>query len=321
MMARKVRIEFPGAFYHVINRGNFRSWIFETGGARHSFRECLKMGFEAQGWRLHAWCLMGNHYHLLIETPKPNLVDGMKWVQSTFANRFNRFNKTNGHVFQGRYKAIILDKETVGPVCHYIHLNPVRAGLIAIEQLQDYRDSSFHQLWNSRQRWSFAEYATCLRNSGGFSDNPVGRRQYRDYLKRLSGDLSEQREMGFDSMSRGWAKGGEQFRQEILSNCSDQQLRRVVEAEASEMREPLWEHELVVALGLLGRTELDLSRARKGAPWKVALARHFRDRFLAPYRWLSARLSMGAVSSIQSLVSLHRRQKHIDRSWEILQKS
>ena len=127
--------------------------------------------------------------------------------------------------------------------------------------------------------------------------------------------------MGFDSMSRGWAKGGEQFRQEILSNCSDQQLRRVVEAEASEMREPLWEHELVVALGLLGRTELDLSRARKGAPWKVALARHFRDRFLAPYRWLSARLSMGAVSSIQSLVSLHRRQKHIDRSWEILQKS
>lgn len=81
-MARKVRIEYPGAFFHVINRGNFRSWIFETGGARRSFCECLTMGCEAQGWRLHAWCLMGNHYHLLIETPQPNLVDGMKWVQS-----------------------------------------------------------------------------------------------------------------------------------------------------------------------------------------------------------------------------------------------
>ena len=239
-MARKVRIEYPGAFFHVINRGNFRSWIFETGGARRSFCECLTMGCEAQGWRLHAWCLMGNHYHLLIETPQPNLVDGMKWVQSTFANRFNRFHKTNGHVFQGRYKAILLEEEAVGPVCHYIHLNPVRAGLIGIERLQDYQYSSFHQLWNPRQRWSIAQYGACLQSSGGFADNPAGRREYRDFLKIFSGDQAEQREMGFDSLFRGWAIGGKQFKQEILSNCSDQQLRRVVEAEASEMREPRW---------------------------------------------------------------------------------
>lgn len=320
-MARKVRIEFPGAIYHVINRGNFRSGIFETEGSRRSFYECLKMGCKTKGWRLHAWCLMGNHYHLLIETPQPNLVEGMKWVQSTFANRFNRFRQTNGHVFQGRYKAIVLEEEAAGRVCHYIHLNPVRAGLIGIERLQDYRDSSFHQLWNPSQRWSFAEYGTCLHSSGGFSDSPTGRRQYRDFLRELSDDPSEQREMGFESLSRGWAVGSDPFKQEVLSHCCEEKLRQVVEAEASEMRELRWDRSLVEALRLLGRKRADLPKERKGAPWKVALARHLRERHLAPYRWISDQLKMGAVSSVQSLVSLHRRQEQKDRLWAILEKS
>jgi REP element-mobilizing transposase RayT len=145
-MARKIRIEYAGACYHVINRGNYRSWIFETEGSRRSFLACLRQCCEAQGWLLHAWVVMGNHFHLCIETPHPNLVEGMRWLQSTFSNRFNRFRKVNGHVFQGRYKAILLDGEAVGPVCHYIHLNPVRAGLTACDGLQDYVDGSFHQL-------------------------------------------------------------------------------------------------------------------------------------------------------------------------------
>ena len=92
-MARKVRIEYAGACYHVINRGNYRSWIFESEGARVSFVKCLQEACEAMGWRLHAWVLMGNHYHLCLETPEANLVEGMRWLQSTFANRFNRFRK------------------------------------------------------------------------------------------------------------------------------------------------------------------------------------------------------------------------------------
>ena len=121
-MARKVRFEYPGACYHVINRGNYRSRIFESEGARKSFVGTLRECCEAQGWCLHAWCLMSNHYHLLLETPEPNLVDGMRWLQSVFANRFNRFRKENGHVFQGRYKSIVLEDAAMGPVAHYIHL-------------------------------------------------------------------------------------------------------------------------------------------------------------------------------------------------------
>ena len=72
LMARKVRVEYAGAYYHVINRGNYRSFIFETEGTRKSFLKCLTEVCEATGWRVHAWCLMSNHYHLLIETPEPN---------------------------------------------------------------------------------------------------------------------------------------------------------------------------------------------------------------------------------------------------------
>jgi len=98
-MPRKSRIEFAGAHYPVINRGNYTDWIFKTEGARRSFLECLKLCCEAQGWELRSWCLMSNHYHLLIHTPEPNLVEGMRWLQSTFANRCNRYRKVNGHVF------------------------------------------------------------------------------------------------------------------------------------------------------------------------------------------------------------------------------
>jgi len=262
---------------------------------------------------------MGNHYHLLIETPQPNLVQGMKWVQSTFANRFNRFRKVNGHVFQGRYNAILLESDAVGPVCHYIHLNPVRGDLVQVAQLQEYPDCSFHQLWYPGLRWSFGDYETCIRAAGGFADIPRDRLRYRDFLTHLSGEKSAQNEMGFESMSHGWAMGSQDFKKEVLSNCQDEKLRRVVEAEASEMREPRWERGLAQALVWLGKNEADLAKGRKGEPWKVSLAYHLRERFLAPYRWMSRRLNMGESSSLLSLVSRHRRQQpHTDETWKIL---
>jgi len=100
-MSRKSRIEYAGARYHLINRGNDRSWIFETEGARKSFLKCLEEACTSMEWRLYAWCIMGNHYHLCIETPSPNLVEGMRWLQSTFANRFNRFRKRVIHIRRG----------------------------------------------------------------------------------------------------------------------------------------------------------------------------------------------------------------------------
>ena len=319
-MARKLRIEYAGARYHVMNRGNYRDWIFETAGARVSFLGCLKEVSESQGWRLHAWCLMSNHYHLLIETPQANLVSGMQWLQSVFANRFNRYRKANGHVFQGRYKAILLDGEAVGSVCHYIHLNPVRAGIVEGGHLERYSESSFHQLWYPKRRWDFVDYRTCMEAAGGLADKPKGRELYREYLNQLNSDDSAQKHLGFDQMCRGWAKGTKDFKKAILDDPKVGIDQKVVEAEASEIREARWERGLSMILMALGRSEEDLVTSRKGAGWKVATARLLRERYLAPHRWLAERLHMGRAGSVQSLVSRHRRTtKHSDDDWKKLE--
>ena len=141
-MARKLRVEYAGACYHVINRGNYRSDIFAARGAE-SFQRCLVEAAERFGWRLHAFVIMRNHFHLAVETPEPNLSEGMKWLQCTWAIRFNRFRGEVGHPFQGRYKGIHVERGTsLARVANYIHLNPICAGLVPVERVADYRWSS-----------------------------------------------------------------------------------------------------------------------------------------------------------------------------------
>ena len=110
-MPRKQRIEYPGAIYHVISRGNYRKELFLKKRTGEAFERCLFETVERCRWKLHAYIIMSNHYHLAVETPEPNLVVGMKWLQSTFATRFNRLRKERGHVFQGRYKSILIGDE------------------------------------------------------------------------------------------------------------------------------------------------------------------------------------------------------------------
>ena len=146
-MPRKVRIEFAGAVYHVLDRGDRREAIFADEMDRETFLGTVEEVCRRTGWRLHAYVLMSNHYHLLLETPEPNLVAGMKWFQSTYTMRFNRRHRLSGHLFQGRYKAIVVDPEErnyLVTLSDYIHLNPVRAGLLREgEKLFAYRWSSY----------------------------------------------------------------------------------------------------------------------------------------------------------------------------------
>jgi len=320
-MARRSRIEYSGAIYHVINRGNYRSFIFETAGARKSFLECLDTCCASQGWILHAWVLMGNHYHLCVETPNPNLVEGMKWLQSTFANRFNRFRKVNGHVFQGRYKAILLDGEAIGPVCHYIHLNPVRAGLTVCSDLENYEPGSFNRLWHPRRRRAHESFESVLAAAGGLKDSRSGRQRYRDYLEWLSQEDAEKKRLGFEKMCRGWIKGGKEFREAVLADLKDQVSVRVSEAEAAEIREPRWRRATADLLSFMGKTEADLRSSAKSAAWKVAMARLLRERYLAPNRWIAEHLHMGRVSTVQSAVSRFRTNGGpAEKFWEKLKK-
>ena len=129
-MARPLRIQYPGAVYHVTSRGNAGQPIFKEDGDREEFLVTLRRVTERYRWRCHAYCLMPNHYHLVIETPEGNLVQGMRQLNGVYTQTFNRRHGRTGHVLQGRYQGILVQKEShLLEVCRYVVLNPVRAGL------------------------------------------------------------------------------------------------------------------------------------------------------------------------------------------------
>ena len=129
-MTRPLRIEFPGAVYHVTARGNARESIYTANEDRREFLAILQEVVARFNWLCHAYCLMDNHYHLVIETPDGNLSRGMRHLNGVYTQRFNRKHSRVGHVFQGRYKAIIVERESyLLELCRYVVLNPVRAGV------------------------------------------------------------------------------------------------------------------------------------------------------------------------------------------------
>lgn len=141
-MARPLRIEFPGAFYHVTSRGNARLPIFHIDGDRNTFLDILKQVLDRYKWCCHAYCLMDNHYHLVIETPEGNLSRAMRHLNGVYTQKYNWIHKKTGHVFQGRYKAIIVDQDSyLLELCRYVALNPVRVK--RVENPEDWPWSSF----------------------------------------------------------------------------------------------------------------------------------------------------------------------------------
>ncbi len=132
-MPRTVRLQYPGAVYHVLCRGDRREAIFADDVDRQVFLTTLGQMCARTGARVHSYVLMSNHYHLLLETPEPNLVAGMKWFQGTYTQRFNLRHRHGGHLFQGRYKAIPVESDEPAyfhAVSEYIHLNPARDRLL-----------------------------------------------------------------------------------------------------------------------------------------------------------------------------------------------
>jgi len=141
-MARPLRIEFSGALYHVTGRGNARLAIVEDDTDRQGFLDVLASVVQRYGWRCYAYCLMDNHYHLLVETPEGNLSRGMRQLGGVYTQRFNRRHHRVGHLFQGRFKAILVEEQAyLLELCRYVVLNPVRAAMVA--SVDQYRWSSY----------------------------------------------------------------------------------------------------------------------------------------------------------------------------------
>jgi REP element-mobilizing transposase RayT len=307
-MARKLRLEFPGAIYHVINRGNYRTSVFKSAGTRQAFEACVFAACKRSGWQLHAFVIMGNHYHLAVETPQGNLVAGMQWLQSTFANRFNKLRGEHGHLFQGRYKALLVEEgEALGMLCHYIHLNPVRAGLVPMDRLAEYRHSSYWYLSRPKLRPEFLQSGTALTEAGALADTPAGRRSYADYLAWQAAEGPVGKSRVYVSMSKGWALGGKDFKQTLLQDQAVAAETRAWESKGvKEVREAQWQTELERLRRQI--PEAQTRDRRKSAPWKVQLALQMKDRTDARNGWLAAQLDMSSGLYVSKHVGLAKKK-------------
>jgi REP element-mobilizing transposase RayT len=178
-MARPLRIEFPGALYHVTSRGNARRRIFLDDADRERFLRFLERVCARFAWLCHAYCLMGNHYHLVLETPGPNLSRGMQQLGSSYAQSFNRCHRRCGHVLQGRYSAILVEKEThLLELARYVVLNPVRAGLC--EAAEDWRWSSYRATCGLERPPAFLQVGWLLAQFG--SDTEQAQARYTAFV-------------------------------------------------------------------------------------------------------------------------------------------
>ena len=310
-MARKLRVEYPGAIYHVMNRGDRREAIFQDDEDRQRFVSTLGEACAKTGWQVHALCLMCNHFQLVVETPSANLVAGMKWLLGTYTARCNRRHKVFGHLFSGRYKSLIVDGSGGGylrAVCDYVHLNPARGRVLGAEEpLRDYPWSSWPEYLRSpgkRPEWLRVD-----RLLGEYripKDSVAGRRRLEEAVE---GRRLEEEDTAYRSIRRGWFFGEDKLKRELLEQVSAQrgachygeELREAAEAKAErivreEMKRRNWKSGTLAA-------------RRKGDEDKVAIARRLRQETTMTLTWIAARLQMGTKTHVAHLLYWQGKQK------------
>lgn len=180
-MSRPLRIEYPNAWYHVMNRGRHGEKIFLDKKDYDVFLTVLRESSEMYGVRVAAYCLMSNHYHLLLQTPSGNLSRVMRHVNGVYTQRYNRRRNIDGQLFRGRYKSVLVEEDSyLLELLRYIHRNPVCAGLC--KSIEDYRWSSHHGYVSAAQKWDWLHKRFLL---GMFSDKPTtAKRKYLEFVQK-----------------------------------------------------------------------------------------------------------------------------------------
>ena len=325
-MARGIRIEYAGAFYHVMARGNRRERIFRDEADRRFFVQTLGETCERTGWRIHAWVLMRNHYHLMLETPEANLVEGMKWLQNTYTRRFNTRHRLWGRLFGDRYKAVLTEGREgyyYSSLMDYIHLNPVRVGLVRIERkesVRDYRWSSVAQGYAvaARQRpgWLAAADGLAVAQC---ADTVAGRRRFVEHLDgrareegaRRAGVIEPVRDRRCSHLRHGWYWGTQAFAEWMLKLASkrlaagrNRTYRSAALAQAHDQAEAERLLDEGLAAARLEASALDLlpgSDIRK-----VALADLVLARTITRQSWIADRLAMHSAANVSQQVRRYR---------------
>lgn len=330
-MARPLRFEYPGALYHVMARGDGGRRVFESRGDALSFLSLLGRACGRCGWRVHAWVLMSNHYHLLLETPEPNLVAGMKWLMGVFSQGWNRRRKRRGHVFQGRYKSVPVNgEENAGEyfriVADYIHLNPARSGLVGARgegKLLRYEWSSLRDYARGCAP-AWLETARVLQ-AFELAQNRRGRRAYVKHLEERAKEPGGRPTQASEAvLHRGWYLGGEGFRDRLL-DLAEKALKRVrresvsgpVAREHDTKEAARLAQRALAALGL-PEGEAELHRIKAGDKRKALVAHLLREHTVVGARWIAQRLGMGHAGGVGRAAGRVMKERKLKVAYEKL---
>jgi putative transposase len=332
-MPRSLRIEFPGAFYHVMARGNRREAIFHDDDDRRFFLATLSEACEMTGWQVHAWVLMGNHYHLFFETPEANLVAGMSWLQNTITRRHNVRHTAWGRLFGDRYKAVLVegvDTYHYRTLADYIHLNPVRARLVQPgkgQSVLDYPWSSVAGGWalpkGKRPKWFAAAEGL---NRYDLPDTVGGRRSLVERLDRRAVEeeidrcglpvVAEDVDARCSHLRRGWYWGSQAFAQRLL-NLSEKLMKEQTRSSRAYRRTPQTtahgeeQAERWVAKGLkaAGLVPQDLAGLKGSDLRKLAMAELLWKRTTVSQEWIANKLSMRSAANVSQQLRRFQRGK------------
>jgi len=242
---------------------------------------------------------MSNHFHLCIATPRGNLSEGMRWLQATFATKFNRFRKESGRLFQGRFKSLVVEPGThLLELVDYIHLNPVRARLTLAKELRKYR-------WTSLNRFpKTASRPQCLKSwwmdyAESLADTRVGWNRYCAVLEAKASGEAKEFERLERRMNRGWCIGSPHFKKSLSMDLLEK--AGAIRLEADELKEfnrTQWEALLDRCLSILDMNARSATQAKNSEPWKLAIATKMKRETSVTNAWLSERLSMGAPNAV-----------------------
>ena len=311
-MPRAPRVEYEGAFYHIMCRGDRREPIFLSEEDKRLFLKTLGQGCERAGLVVDAFALMTNHYHLLLETPAGNLVAGMRWFQTTYTARFNARHRLSGHLFQGRYKALLIDPEEPDygrQAADYIHLNPVRAGLVKTEcELAHHPWSSYRFYAMGGERPGWLRIARIYGDHGLRPERVRDRRRFRSYM---AGRIAQEveglgapggQESAWGQIRKGWVLGGEVFRERMEEMVSGvvSKAKRESFSGAEVRRHDRAQAELLLARGLasLGLGIEEVRAMKKNDVRKQGIAWLLKGRSVIGNEWICRTLRMGDRSNV-----------------------
>ena len=270
-MARQLRLEYEGAIYHITARGNERKKIYHSQRDYTKFKEYLKLSKKRFGCIVHAYVLMGNHYHLILETPEGNLSKVMHFLNGSYATYVNTKRKRSGHLWQGRFKSILVDRDSyLLELSRYLHLNPVRAGMV--DHPAEYLHSSYRYFVSDTSDDVSSPQVILEMLS---QEHVAARKKYQDFVEKTIG-----KELGnpFDAVYAGLVLGHESFVRSTLDRLSNEQLqdeeipcRRKLQCSISERQ--------VVASVLhhfqLDEEDLPKPSGLSARKWAIYLLKHY----------------------------------------------